>query len=134
MSKRYFFIVLAAAALFLGMVACEFSASTANIKEAWLSFDQDGEQRTEVFGQDDVFYAQVLLANAPDETNVKTVWVAVDVENTDPDFVIYETEIASGDADLYFELSNDNLWPFGLYRADIYLNGELDRSLDFTVQ
>ena len=33
-----------------------------------------------------------------------------------------------------FDLSNDNLWPIGSYKADIYLNGTLDRSLTFEVQ
>ena len=134
MSKNFIFITLAVTSLFLGMIACEFSASTANIKDSWLSFDEEGEQPTEVFGSEDVFYAQVLLANAPDDTIVKAAWIAVEVETGETNFPLDESEITTGEIDLHFELSNDMLWPNGQYKVDIYLNDELDRSLEFTVQ
>jgi len=131
MRKSLFFVV----AVFLATIlACGFSVSTANISAANMSADSEGEQPTANFAQDDTFYAVVQVDNAPDDTTVKAVWVAVDVEGVDPDLVIGEKELAGGGT-LTFSLSNadDKLWPVGDYKVDIYLNGELDRSLPFAV-
>jgi hypothetical protein len=126
--------ILGITALFLS--ACEFSFSTANIANAYMAADGDGAQPTTAFAQDAIFYAIVDLANASDETTVKAVWVAVKAEDVEPEFVIDETTLTSGDAILTFSLENapDTLWPLGQYRVDIYLNDELDTSLAFEVQ
>lgn len=132
-TRTRFLLILAA--LLVAALACEGSFSTAKITDAWMSFDSEGTQRTTTFAQDDIFYANVDLKNAPDDTNVKAVWIAVNVEDTDPEFEINSTEYVGSDSAIYFELSNtDALWPYGEYRVDIYLNGEFDRSLSFTVE
>jgi hypothetical protein len=120
--------------LMLSSLACGFSASTANIKDAWTSRDYDGNEPTTVFAQDEVFYCVVDLANAPDDTTVKAAWTAVQVEGVEPNLFIDEAELTSGSASLHFELSNNNLWPKGTYKVDLYLNDELDRTLEFSVQ
>lgn len=121
-------------ALLLASLACDFSASTANISEAFLSNTEDGSAQTTTFAQDEVIYSIVVLKNAPDETVVKTEWIAVDVENTEPNYLIDTVEVTTGSDTLTFNLSNTGLWPVGDYRADIYLNEELTNSLTFTVQ
>lgn len=129
-------LVLAAVLLSLGfaILACEASASTAKIAEAWLSTDEAGSSRTTSFSQDAVFFAQVDLRNAPDDSLVKAVWTAVNVENTAPDFLIQENEISTGSAVIFFQLSNTSLWPLGDYKVDLYLNGNLDKTLEFNVR
>lgn len=135
MKKGIFRVVLAVLVLVLAGVACDFSASTANIRDAYMARDNAGVERTTVFAADDVFYCIVEVANAPDDTMVKVVWYAVDVENTEPNLLIDEFEITTSDAVLPFNLVNNNgLWPVGSYKAEIYLNGTLDRALDFQVQ
>jgi len=128
------FSILALIALF--MVACDFSFSTANIPNAFMSADPDGAQPTTAYDQDDVFYAIVELANAPDETTVTAVWIAVDIDGTDPNTTLDEVVATSGDAVLTFDLANspDLLWPLGQYRVDIYLNDQRNTSLDFEVK
>lgn len=121
-------------AIVASMLACGGSFSTANIADAWTSADPDGNSRTTVYAQDSIFYAQVDLKNAPDDTALKAVWTAVSVQDTEPNLLINETEFTSGDGLVYFELSNDNLWPTGSYKVDIYLNGELTKTLEFEVQ
>lgn len=116
------------------LLACGFNFSTANISDAKTATDPEGASPTTVFEQDAVIYAVVTLANAPDDTTVKASWVAVEAEGVDPNFVIDEVELTSGDGVLQFDLSNDKLWPVGKYKVDLYLNNELDRSLDFEVQ
>ena len=128
--------------IFLGMLAilastlaCGGSFSTANIGDAWMASDENGNNHTTVFSQDAVFYALVELKNAPDETTLKAVWTVVDAENTEKNLVINETEATSGDGVLTFHLENtDYLWPIGKYKVDFYLNGTLDTTLEFEVQ
>jgi hypothetical protein len=127
-------MLLALMALVLSTLACEFSASTANIADAWMSADEDGAERVTAFAQDAVFYAQVDLQNAPDDTTLKAVWTAVDAQDTEPNFVINETELATGDGLVHFTLSNDNLWPTGKYKVDLFMNGELANTLEFEVR
>ena len=43
--------MLAVATLVLGVFACSFSASTANIDNAWMARDYDGQQPATVFAQ-----------------------------------------------------------------------------------
>jgi len=115
-------------------VACGFSASTANISEAYLATDDSGASATTTYAQDQGFYAIVVLKNAPDDTTVKAVWTAVDVADTDPGLVIDEYSITTSDATIPFSLVNDNLWPLGTYKVDIYLNDELNQTLEFQVE
>ncbi len=124
-------VVLVAALVLAG---CEVSVSTANIGDAWMSSDEAGKERTTVFAQDAVFYAQVQLRNAPDDTKLKASWVAVEAEDVEPNYVIYETEFVSGSGQVIFDLSNNNLWPKGKYKADIYLNDKLAKTLEFEVR
>jgi len=134
MVKRNLMIFVGVIILIFASVACEFSASTANIGDAWLSDSEDGNNRVTTFSQDAVFYAFADLKNAPEDTTLKAVWIAVDAEGVDPNFVINETEFTSGSNVVTFNLSNNNLWPVGKYRVEIYLNGKLDKTLDFEVR
>ncbi len=120
--------------LILAILSCNFSATTANISEATLARDSEGAQPTTVFAPEDTFYVIVELANAPDDTKVKSVWTAVEVEGFDPDLLIDDAELTSGSGTLTFNLSNDNLWPNGKYKVDLYIDDKLERTLEFEVQ
>jgi hypothetical protein len=121
--------------LALSSLACGGSFSTANIKDAFMSRDDAGQQSTTVFAPtDSTFYCQVQLANAPDDTTIKAVWTAVSVAGEEPNLLIDETSFTSGDGLVTFNLSNNGLWPAGQYKVDLYLNDTLDRTLNFTVQ
>ncbi len=126
-------IYLFASVLLLITLACSTSFSTANIAEAWMSLDMEGNNRTTTFNDAATFFVQVELQNAPDDTSLKVVWIAENVDDVDPEFVMNEYEYIGGDSGLYFDLTNDALWPSGTYRVDLYLNGTLDQSLNFSV-
>ncbi len=134
MIKHKPFILASLLALFALVLACNFSFSTANIAETWMSADEEGNNRTTTFAPDAVFYAQVDLRNASDDTKLKAVWTAVNVEGAEPNTLINETETTSGSAVLHFTLSNSNPWPAGTYKVDIYLEDKLAKTLEFTVQ
>ena len=121
--------------LLLLTIACSFSASTANIKEAFIAKEVDGEMiATTTFTPDDTFYCIVTVANAPDDTVTKAVWYAIDAEGMEPNFQILDYEYVGGGL-ITFELSNDEYdWPICNYKVEIYLDGELDQTLEFSVQ
>lgn len=125
---------VAALALVLAGMACGFSASTANVADAFMARDPDGTEPVTVFSPDETFYLIVELANASDATKVKAAWTAIDVDDVDFDTTIDETELTTGSGRLTFDLTNDSPWPAGNYRVDLYLNGKLDRTLEFSVE
>jgi hypothetical protein len=121
--------------IILATLACGGSISTANIASAKMFADSEGTQETTVYAQDQPFYCIVELANAPDDTTLKAVWTAVEAEETEPNLMIDDAEITSGGESVFtFDLTNNGLWPLGKYKVDLYLNGELDRTLEFEVQ
>jgi hypothetical protein len=115
-------------------LACGFSASTATIKDAYMAADQAGTQKTTTFAPDAVFYAVVTLANAPSDTNVKAVWYAVNAVGTAANYKIDEVTTTTGDGVVPFTLTNNNAWPVGTYKVELYLNDKLDKTLDFEVK
>jgi len=115
-------------------LACGFNVSTASIKDAQMARDEAGTQLTTVFAPTDIFFVNVDLQNAPDDTTVKAVWTAVQVEGADANTTIDETELESGSGTLNFQLSNSQPWPSGLYKVDLYLNDELNKTIEFQVE
>jgi len=134
MKREKLLLALAAGVLVLSALACGFSASTANFRNAFLTLDPESDVETTVFPQDSVFYAIVELANAPDDTTVGAVWSVVEVEGVEGETVIDEAELTTGDGRITFNLTPESLWPIGTYKVDLYLNGELERTLEFQVQ
>lgn len=129
-------LMLVLAVLVVAQIACGFNYSSANIADAYMSLDSEGTQSTSVYSDEAVFYAIVDLANAPDGTEVTAAWIAADVEGEEPNLLIDEVSITSGSTVLVFDLANEVgfLWPAGAYQVEIYLNGELDTTLNFQVQ
>ena len=135
MKTRKFQILIGFTILILAALACSGSASTANISSAKMAADSEGTQETTIFAPDQTFYCIVELANAPDDTRLKAVWTAAEVEGEEPNLLIDEVEMTAAEGNVFtFDLTNNGLWPVGKYKVDLYLNDELDRTLDFEVQ
>lgn len=134
MKSKFWSLSLVLLVLMLANLACNFSATTASIKDAKMARDNEGTQPTTTFAANDVFYCNVDLASAPDDTIVKAVWTATQVEGADANTKLDESELKSGTGVLHFKLSNQNAWPTGKYKVDLYLNDKLDRSVEFEVQ
>ena len=86
-----------------------------------------------------MFYVVGDLKNAPAGTVVEAKWLAVQIEGYEPGELIYEQSINdfTGDSfsgSIYFQLSNDDGWPVGDYKADVYLNGTFVQSVPFGVR
>jgi hypothetical protein len=113
--------------------ACEFKVSTANIESAVLARDEAGSDRTAVFAPGDTFYCVVKLANAPDGTTVKAVWTAIEAVGAPANTEIDSSELTTGSGELHFQLAKPGVWPAGRYKVELYLDGKLDRTLEFQV-
>ena len=135
MTKNKLFILAAIVMLISAALACSGNVSTAKISSAKMSADSEGTHETSVFSQDQTFYCIVELANAPEDTKLKAVWTAVEVEGEQPNLLIDQAEMTAGNQNVFtFNLTNDGLWPVGKYKVDLYLNDKLDQTLEFEVQ
>lgn len=107
------------------------------ILNAVLSTDyQDGKAVgvTTTFSPSDTFHAVVTVANSTPDTKVKAAWTAVDAGGVQDHPIDSKEVTVAQDGAVDFTLSLPHAWPTGRYKADIFLNGNLDRSLEFSVQ
>lgn len=135
MKRKIAPILFAIMVIIVSQLACNQSFSTANIENAWMDTTEDGNNPTTAYSQDAIFYAMVDLKNAPDDTKLKAVWTAVDVQDTEKNLQLNETEFTTSDGLVHFQLENkEYLWPVGQYKVDIYLNDTLNKTLTFEVR
>ncbi len=105
------------------------------IQNLRMASDKDGTQLTTVFTPQDDFYLLGDLADASDQTTLKAIWTGVEVKDNPPNTVIDEKELVTGDGAFTFSLVNNNpTWPVGRYKVDLYLNDQLDQTVEFTVE
>jgi hypothetical protein len=125
-------------ALVVSSLACAFGNTELGLTNLRMAFDEDGNNPTTTFSTTDVFYAVADLANAPQGTVVEAKWTAVNAADTEPnlEFQTQTLDITeeSFSGTIYFQLSNDDGWPTGQYKVDLYLDGTLAQSAEFNVQ
>ncbi len=140
LTGRAFGLILLAVLGLSVLSAC--GGGTPAITKAVMAKDVSGDTKDPVgvttdFPADQaVFHTVVTIANLPSGSKVKTVWTAVDVGSAAaPNTKITETELAvDGSRNVDFTLTpNSGQFPPGSYKADIYLNGTLNQTLQFTV-
>jgi hypothetical protein len=86
---------------------------------------------TDVFAADHkVYHAVVTTKDAPAGTSVKVVWMGVDSGENLGDHTLRAE--GSQNLDFTYTTGATGLTP-GKYKVDVYLNGALDRTLNFTV-
>lgn len=122
--------------LVLVSLACNFSATTANITNAHMATDESDSTQTTVYSPDtQTFYCFYDLNNAPDDTVVKGVWTLVSAEGYDSNSEIDSAEITGSDDTYYFSLDRAaDVWPVGQYKIDLFINDKLAETVEFQVQ
>jgi hypothetical protein len=118
------------------------NTTAANIGEAFLSNEMFHPSNISVttFPQDQTqIRLTVIVANATADTKVKVAWTAVDVGDAAPaNTKLGEVEYPyrGGDPAVYVINANPSsgVRPIGKYKADIYLDGTFDRTLEFSVK
>lgn len=89
---------------------------------------------TTTFTATDEIHLIVRMRNLPPATPVRVVWIAVEAEGVEPETTAAEfTQSLSGSQRAEFTLRNDGPWPAGRYRADIYVEESLVRSVEFEI-
>lgn len=136
MNAKKLSILLAAFVLIAAQLACAVGEPTlSNVRTAK---DEDGAQVTSTFGAFDTIYVVGDLANAVEGNQVTSRWYAENVPGVDPNFFIDESTIDIGAEPIgfvyfYFEAPSDG-WPAGTYKVEVYFNGALNSTVNFTVQ
>jgi hypothetical protein len=143
--KRLFLVMVTILLVLSTMLSfgaeCSASFTTAKISEATMALSVDSNAKpvnpTNKFYVDSpAIYCSCKVSNAPEQTDVTSVWVYVrgeaDLENYEIDSYGMTVE---GTTYLYFYMNRPtNGWPTGEYKLVLYLDGKEQTSLPFTVQ
>jgi len=135
-NKRLYPILCAVVALFIASLACNALSSTPGASNFYMATDEPGTNRTTVFSPTDDFFVFFDVSGIDAGTNFQSRWYALDIEGQDPNLPFqtidyaYESDIAN----IYFQLTNDEGWPTGNYKVEIYMNDVKVGEQAFSVQ
>lgn len=122
-------------------LACNFSASTANISGLKMGKDKQVATETSSFGATDTVYAVATISNVPDKVKVKGRLVIEDVagEEKGPVQGLENTVELPSDGTATFNFTPPAAgWPKGKYKVEVIMTNEAgeqkdQKSADFTV-
>ena len=121
----------------------EESESEVTIEKTVLAREQDDKfEPVKSFKPDDTFAVLVFLSEPKVGTKLKAVWTIVEAgEHQDEKILEKKIELTAEaikgvkEANrINFTLSHDNPYPAGDYKVDIYLNGELAKTVEFKIK
>ena len=134
------------AALALGLLiafglACNFSASTANISGLKLSKNKEASTETSSFAAGDTVYAVANVSNVPDKVKVKGRLVVDDVAGQEKGPIpgLEDTVDLPSDGTATFNFTPPTAgWPKGKYKVEVIMTNEAgeqkdQKSASFTV-
>lgn len=108
------------------------TSGSGSVTGAYMSFDQEGNSPTSVYGPNDIFYCVVSFS-----TNglvpVRAEWYADNTQSAQNEFIDSYTADVSGTGSTWFSLSSGT-WSLGTYRVDLFVNDEYSTSVYFEVQ
>lgn len=108
------------------------------VEEVHMAKDDDGKpgETTTVFAPSErTVFCVISLNKAKGGTNVGVKWIAQDVQGAkDQELksLEYTTKPFENKVNGHLTWSQD--WPQGTYKLDVYINGELDKTITYTVQ
>ncbi|HKG14964.1 MAG TPA: hypothetical protein VKB12_16685 [Pyrinomonadaceae bacterium] len=108
-------------------LACNFSASTANISGLKLSKDKEAAAETSSFASRDTVYAVATVSNVPDKVKVKGRLVIEDVagQQAGPVPGLENTLELAGDGTATFTFTPpESGWPKGKYKVEVLMMNE----------
>ena len=96
-----------------------------------LAEDYAAIEPTDVFADADDLYVSIEYFDLEEGQSTGVEWFLEDES-------LYESSIPldaanAGEGYAGFSLTNSELWPAGSYRVDVYLDGELDHTVEFLV-
>ena len=141
MQKSKINLLLVSGVLLVTVLACNFSATTANLSSLKVGKDRTVSSETSTFGPNDVVYAVGTVSNAPGKVKVKGLLAFEDVAGqTKGPIPNLEKTLdleGSGTATYTFTPPPDG-WPPGTYKIEVILMDESgaqkdQKSATFTV-
>jgi hypothetical protein len=114
-------------------IACNFSASTANLSSLKLGKDKEATTETSNFGTSDTVYAVATVSNVPDKVKVKGRLVVEDVagEQSGPVPGLENTLDLAGSGTATFTFSAPaSGWPKGKYKVEVTMMNEAGEQKD----
>jgi hypothetical protein len=127
-------ILLAVVALIASTLACALGEPT--LSNVHTTKDEAGTQPTSVYGVNDTVYVISDLSNTVKGNEVMTKLYAVQVEGVEPNYLVAEST-KTLDEDIMtgtWTVTIDPPWVVGSYKAEVYFNGKLINTVQFTVQ
>ncbi|MDO8755308.1 MAG: hypothetical protein Q7J80_15530 [Anaerolineales bacterium] len=139
MKSKKLSILFAVLALIISTLACAIGGepTLSNVRTAK---DQDGTQPASIFATTETVFIVSDLSSGVKGNLVTSKWYAVDVADTEPNFLIDTAEIPIADETFdgtiyfFFEAPADGGWPLGSYKVEVYFNGALVNTVPFTVE
>jgi hypothetical protein len=137
MNSKKLSVLLAVLALMISSLACAAIGGEPSLTNPRMSTDSDGVNATTVYSTSGIFYAVADLSNVETGSVVDAKWYLVSAADYDPGEIESST-LTIEDKNLYnyvsFELTSDAGWPVGEYKVELYLNGALAHTINFSVQ
>jgi hypothetical protein len=107
------------------------------VDRVYMAKDNDGQPGDETSSYepgDHKVHCLIDLNKAKKGTEIRFVWKAVDVEggkNGEIKSTDYTTNSFENKVHGHLQLPYD--WPKGTYRVEVYINGNLDKTIDYTI-
>jgi len=137
MKIRNLSIVLAVFVLIASTLACAAGGGEPSLDNPRMAADSDGNNATTVFSSTDIFYAVADLSNVETGSVVEAKWYlvsAADYEAGEIDSGSLTIDDPSAVNFVSINLTSAEGWPPGEYKVELYLNGALKHTLNFSVQ
>jgi hypothetical protein len=119
--------------LALAALACNYSASTANLSSLKLGKDKDASQETSTFGANDTVYAVGTVSNAPGAVKVKGLLAidSVEGEQAGPIPGLEKTLDLEGSGTATYTFSPPpSGWPKGKYKVEVTMLDDTGKPKD----
>ncbi len=139
MKSKKLSILLAVLALIISTLACALGGepTLSNVRTAK---DQDGAQPASIFATTETVFVVSDLTSGVKGNLITSKWYAVNVADTEPNLLIdtaeipIEDETFDGTIYFFFEPPVEGVWPVGSYKVEVYFNGVLNSTVQFTVE
>ena len=96
---------------------------------------QAGTATTTFSPNERTVHCVINLNKAKGGTRIRVVWVAEDVEGTtNKELKALDYTTKAFEKQIRGHLTWSDSWPTGTYRLEIYVNGALDKTLNYTIQ
>jgi hypothetical protein len=119
--------------IFVAVVACNFSATTANISSLKVGKDADVNTESDSFGPNDTIYAVAVISNASENLKVTGRLSAESVEGMDSGPIpgAEKTLDMKGGGTAKFNFTGGtNGWPKGKYKMEVLMKNEAGEEKD----